>query len=476
MENLGNAEFFTVGLDIKKTPDAHFAVIELNGLASGIGGLQELTGEDVYQTRRKIKKEAEKKVFETMFERKKKEFVPDEAVSTVINANDWEYYDSEVNPFLGWWERSDEIEKDQIENLILKDIADLGKNLQNLKALARTKKSNYWWYGKHKSHKFLFDKPREMHKYGILRFALLPEIGLVLQVANWACFANTPETRQLLPGIKIISQKIYQRPEFRGNPFFLYRDETDVFLRQGRIYRFLAPPNAILVHDRQLGAPPKRVQNALKDLDGSIISDKIHHKEFIPEDYQAPHIIWNGDKAKVASFLQLLKETPHPLIDFKKFPFVVLKKRRSVCGQGVSIFSVAETADQEQFFRKLLEMPHGECLIEGFVPSDAFVLKGLDSKHEGCIRYLVDVKMPDITSPEFEILFEDGYNRLAPFATENESRSLNERFKINKSGNIGYIPEHIPPEMVDPIREISREVISNIVQHVVDQCNQAMAA
>jgi hypothetical protein len=432
-------QLITLGFDLKITPSGHVAIIEVNGINSGMEGYKRLHGE-IEESKRWVSRVdgSSTPIDDILFEKDGTEVRHLNAQDIVRGSN----YSIDAGKYNGhsrslmermscWWKNA-------------------GTEVRGALILRIASHFDEWRKGDARAECALLaaesripgDLPPSFRAlemlrilWGVSRVGIDPQLGLIIESQE----PPQGERKELLQGFL---RQVYQ--DFPVDPQVIAVDPSyyDGSLWCHPHHWIINAKEVIKVSDDKaiLCNFTSVVTNSRELV--AITSDKIAQKEFLPKEFQAPFIVWQGYWEPVQQFLTDLiqGEIKSPLIDLDKFPFIVVKRNSGSHGDGVNIIDISKTEELESLLRNI---PAGSALVEAFVPSQKIQNPANNGKfHDGCMRYLIDVRIEEGESGMISTtLFNACYWRLSPANLEDAALSPNSALKANLTGKQPAIPQ-----------------------------------
>ncbi|MBD3270495.1 hypothetical protein GF376_03130 [Candidatus Peregrinibacteria bacterium] len=184
--------------------------------------------------------------------------------------------------------------------------------------------------------------------FGITGYAVDPELGLIVELNMGSNMLNVDGDAKIY--LKEFLEKLYKNRIVCSRQIAI--NESDL----GGYY-FSENHISIPIDDSfrmKLNDP------AINE----ITKNKLRQKKYISEKESVPYIVWEGNEEKLKHFVNTLKQSNSILINFRKYPYLVLKAFEGIGGDEVQIVNHDDRDQIYQFYEKYSE----NILIEGFVP------------------------------------------------------------------------------------------------------------
>jgi hypothetical protein len=453
-------QLITLGFDVKITPHSAAAIIEVNGINSGIEGYKQLHGKESTEAQRELARasRASQPVTDLLFGK-------DGSRIRYINQNDLVTGNSDASK--GWTQLGASLAERmsrswktlycaQREEILEKMYGCFGvweeRAAQHHTAIMSAKAGAA---GEGQLEQF---KDMLYRLWGVSRFGIDPQLGLIIE-------SMMPPEGELRSLFKSFLRDLYTEFPVSSKVISIDKPYQDGSLWIHPDHWLVAEEHFRSNSDGTVWVVESSIPRNSKRLVG-LTRNKIGQKEFIPKHLQAPFVVWRGSWDGVEQFLaDLTSGNLEPsLIDTERYPFVVVKRNRGSHGDGVTIVSMH---DSKKIRSLLMQMNPGEGLVEAFVPSKPISSGSEPSRqHDGCMRFLVDFLVEDgPTGLSWSPVFEANYWRLSPLTLGEAAEQPNDALKANLTGTRRAIPKATTDSDADIARVAVKEVIESLIHH-----------
>lgn len=440
----GETHLVTLGYDIKITPDGNPYIIEINGQASGLKGLEKLKGADARVLRDKSRFKAYQQYSDYRRDENSGTLLRDIEISEVPLLI--EYFD--INARLDDYIATSSDEERQRDNNMLYD--------KFAEWLLVSKKSPLAYPGKLKQ--LGLDTAFRDKDVGIV-FLTDPEVistnGTLKDLHSFMeyFFSDQPLEKRAIIGLP---------PVCSGEAFWCDPRHFKIIMNDVAVCRLeqgLTPVSVLrkIINRTRLELSVYRGMENPPLLE-SMTHDKIHQKKYIHEKHTAPY--YAGSQSHWDQFMQNIRESRPDLVpEGHKYPYVVIKPRSGCQGEGISFLSLSDV--------NLALVQSGAALggqgdiIEAFIPSKDLVNPATGKPHDGCMRYLLDILVKrNGDTLRYKPIYEGAYWRLAPQPVDSDAK-LENRLKANLAQNA--IPAECTSDDLKTARHAIKESLDLIV-------------
>ena len=455
-------QMVTLGFDIKLTPQGKPAIIEVNGVDSGIKGFVELVGASVEDermfTRLELLGSAPKDLLYNRADRRNWDLDSHEVIDTrddrcKLNSGRKERAKL-VEIMSRWWKPRTEDQRREVLKPMLEAFVEWrAQDPRHEEAtIVAGVKLAYLGYSGDNLGRVLLNSV-----IGISRWGIAEGLGLIVE-----CFDNfssaSVESQQKFfellyrkfplqssPKHILVDDEYWDRSMWVHPGHWLHPSTVEVTESHGRI--------KILNLDCRSNSAKLQ----------AVTHDKVVQKDYLPPQLMAPFFVWTGNVSALERFIDDLSVNrfQSSLIDPAQHPYAVVKERRGSHGHKVHIVALS---DRSGIVERFKSAENESILLEGFVPSKAIRHPRSADQHDGCMRYLVDCEVR--TGKQGRTLvpfFEVAYWRLSPEAVQSRdysSQDLDRRFKANLTGEHRAIPRLASPAEIAIARAAVEESLA----------------